>query len=114
MPDWKDLLNQLFTTLQQKKFDHAKRLRCGNCRTTLEDVLKVGRLGCTQCYDIFGSTLCLIVEQMKAKHCGKSPKHKEIRAQTMSLEDEMTTTALEGRFEDADRLCNEIKKLRDT
>jgi len=110
MADWKDLLNQLFTELHKQKFDAAKRLRCGHCKATLEDVLKVGRLGCPQCYDIFGSTLRRLVDQMNNKHVGKRPKSGIVK----ELEERMATAALDGRYEDAEQLRDAIKRLRGT
>lgn len=32
---------------------------CGNCGTTLEEVKRGHRLGCTECYDVFGDVLLM-------------------------------------------------------
>lgn len=108
MTDWKDLLDKLFTALHKQKFEEANQLRCGVCKSTLEDILKIGRLGCPQCYDIFGSTLRRLVEQMNTRHVGKRPKSGAIK----TLEKQMVTAALEGHYKEADRLRDEIKRLK--
>lgn len=108
--DWKDLLQQLFTALHQQQFDQALRLRCGRCMTPIKRVLEVGKLSCPQCYDAFSPVLKRIVGQMNFKHVGKRPKSGEIQ----NLEQQMAIAALEGRFDDAQRLRETITRLRST
>jgi protein arginine kinase activator len=105
MTDWKDVLDKLFA---HQKFEQVKRLHCSSCKITFEEIIKIGRLGCSKCYDIFGPTLRQLLEQINAKHVGKRPKGRAI----MALEDQMTTAALDGRFEDAGGFRDEIKKIR--
>jgi len=105
---WEDLLNALLTNMHQQQFDHAKRLRCGECKITLQQIVEVGKIGCPQCYGAFSFILKHFVEQMQFTHVGKRPKNAEIK----ELEQQAVAAALEGRFEDASSIKDEIKRLR--
>lgn len=106
---WEEMIAQFFNALTKQKMEQAKKLRCGNCKITLGEVLQVGRLGCPECYNIFGSTLRGLVEQIgNNQHVGKRPKGKSIA----DLEDRMIHAAIDGNDEEAGRLADEIKKLK--
>ncbi len=82
-------------------------MKCESCKTTIDYVIKTGKLGCAKCYDIFHPVLRELITQLNFKHIGKKPKSFKIR----ELEDKMTAAALEGRFEDAEKLRKEIKNV---
>ena len=103
--DWKELLGQL---VNKQQVDQVKLLQCGQCKTTLQYIFEVGKMGCPQCYDTFSSVLKKLVEQMQFKHVGKYPKNGEVK----ELEQQMIIAALEGRFEEAEGIQEKIKRLR--
>jgi protein arginine kinase activator len=49
---------------------------CPNCGFTLNDFRKTGRLGCSQCYEIFAEGLVPILKDMHKtiQHKGKQPQ----------------------------------------
>lgn len=52
---------------------------CSSCGTSLADVAKGGRLGCSSCYDSFSETMPYIIGSLQGgdsgmKHFGKIPK----------------------------------------
>lgn len=93
--------NQLFTHMQDNS-------RCEICKTTLQYVLKVGRLGCPECYKAFRHILVQLIPQMQQVHVGKRPTGNKIRV----LEDMMVKAALGGQYEDAFQFRNQIKELK--
>ena len=50
-------------------------LFCTHCKTTLEEFLQTGLIGCAFCYVTFRKNLLLAIEktQGKIEHCGKRP-----------------------------------------
>lgn len=49
---------------------------CDKCGFTLEDLRKVGRLGCSACYQAFQAEILPMLEKMHkgVSHCGKVPE----------------------------------------
>ncbi len=101
-------LEVLATLINQQQLEQAKRLQCGVCKASLQNVIDVGKMGCPACYDMFAPILVRFVEQMQSKHVGKHPKGEIVRG----LEEEAVVAALEGRFEDAESIKDRIKGLR--
>jgi Uncharacterized protein with conserved CXXC pairs len=50
-------------------------LQCPNCKMTYEDFRKIGRLGCSQCYDTFKESLEPLLKKVhgSVQHLGKGP-----------------------------------------
>ncbi|HBG61406.1 MAG: hypothetical protein A2Y03_01185 [Omnitrophica WOR_2 bacterium GWF2_38_59] len=70
-----DLLAGLSDFGKQVKDVDKADLKCSNCGLTYDDFRKLGRLGCSQCYDSFKVHLATLLKKIHGsnRHCGKSP-----------------------------------------
>jgi protein arginine kinase activator len=90
---------------------------CPNCKTTLFDIQKQGRLGCSECYQVFGSFLMQPLKEIHGSnnHIGKTPKRlgKPINNtnEIDMLKDELNRAVLDQNFEKAAQLRDKIKEL---
>ena len=61
------------------KSSHARAVpaaqRCKLCGSSYEDIAKRGKLGCAECYELFGERLAPSIERIhnRTKHIGKLP-----------------------------------------
>lgn len=49
--------------------------RCECCGSTFSSIVRSGRVGCAECYSVFGDRLLPMIRQIHGSdvHCGKSP-----------------------------------------
>lgn len=103
--------------------------KCAFCGLTYEDFKKIGRLGCSECYTAFKSSLVPLLKRIHGsnQHTGKSPSPlaaKELK-NTNKIHEELEATRQElqkavkkEEFEEAAALRDKIKflekKLKDT
>ncbi len=93
--------------------------KCGKCGFGLDDLQKIGRLGCPACYRTFRKVLGERIEGMHrgGSHVGRVPQGMALvnldRAHVADLEEELTKAVREEDFEEAARLRDEIKQARD-
>ncbi len=54
----------------------TRKESCKTCGTTLGELLQSGKVGCSECYEIFRESLMPTVKKLHGNtiHCGKSPK----------------------------------------
>lgn len=93
---------------------------CEHCGYTLEDLKKTGKLGCAECYKTFEGTLEEVLREVQKKpsHQGKVPA-RQIRMQgsldhLKELEISLQEAISNERFEEAARLRDEIRILRES
>lgn len=104
-------------------------LECGNCGTTLEEIRRGHRLGCSECYNVFGDVLLLemqanqhlsprLISGKKAfpLHMGRSPG--EILAinpssRLLALNEALKETLSREDYEQAAFLRDQIKAITD-
>lgn len=92
---------------------------CSNCGFTLSDFRKIGRLGCSHCYEKFAAEIDGVISKMhKGKeHKGKTPKSLiaqiEHDEQIKSLEASLKKAIANEEFEDAARLRDELKEAKE-
>lgn len=95
----------------------AKTVKCHNCGFTYQNFNKIGRLGCSECYEAFKKQLTPLIKQVQGgdRHIGKIPLRagktvKDTRTlQELKISMEKAIQAEE--FEDAARLRDKIKEL---
>lgn len=114
-------------------FEGTKTTRCDNCGTTFEDIVNTGRLGCSNCYDIFGDKLDAILKRLQgsSRHIGrleetvntynnkktnKYEKKEEVKDENKDnkitkLQEDLKLAIKDERYEDAAKIRDEIKKL---
>lgn len=102
-------------------------LECGNCGTTLDEVKRGHRLGCPECYNVFGDIL--LTEMKAAKrlsprllatkkvgpiHIGRSPGESlkiNLSSRLLALDEALKETLKREDYEQAALLRDQIKAL---
>jgi protein arginine kinase activator len=102
-------------------------LQCGNCGTTLEDVRHGHRLGCAECYNVFGDVLLMEMKAAKRLsprlfptkkigpiHIGRSPGEGltiNLSTRLVALNEALKETLKREDYEQAALLRDQIKAL---
>jgi protein arginine kinase activator len=96
----------------------APTLACPLCGLTLKQLVKQGRLGCQQCYEVFDRALRDIVRsvQKAPQHVGKQPAHAHSSLSAplriAELELALAKAVAEERYEDCAPLRDELRRLK--
>ena len=99
--------------------------RCHSCGSSFNDIVKSGRIGCADCYDMFSDKLEPSIRKIhgRAKHIGKyvsytndeerehEPKEKQ-PSELDSLKLELEKAIAEQRFEDAAVIRDKINEIQ--
>ena len=102
-----------------KKNNLTQKKVCAKCGFTYDDFKNTGKLGCAECYKTFRSDLLCILKNIQGsiRHNGKVPKR---NLSQMSFENKINSLQSELRkaidleeYEEAARLRDEIKKLKE-
>lgn len=93
-----NLLGGLFGSPMVKKSEPAEKKRCTLCASSFDEIVKSGRVGCAECYDVFKNELEGTIKRIhgNVKHVGRTPANV---GKAERQEDEMTT--LRKQLEDA-------------
>ncbi len=124
---WKDpfedfFSNDFFQTLMAPsvgRLASGGRKKCSLCGSTLEDIVSEGKVGCPKCYEVFENELEDSVRRIHGtgRHTGRAPgkfKEKfEQKKKESELEKQLKEAVKAERFEDAARLRDELKALRE-
>ncbi len=95
----------------------AEAVKCSFCGFTYQDFRKMGRLGCSECYDSFKKQLGPLLKRIHGadRHVGKVPLMvgKTVKdARTMQeLKQRMEKAIQQEEFEEAARLRDKIKEM---
>jgi len=100
-----------------KEKEATVTVKCANCGLTYADFKKIGRLGCSECYNTFKKYLGPLLKKVHGSiiHFGKSPfkvarvldKRGDLQALRYQLQKAIETEA----FEDAAKIRDQIKEL---
>jgi len=100
----------------EKETEALKNLKCPNCGLAYNDFKKIGRLGCSVCYNTFNRYLGALLKRIhgSTQHTGKSPlkmtkalkKGIDIQALRTRLQNAVAAEA----FEEAAKLRDQIKE----
>lgn len=111
--DTSNLVNQVNSGGQQ-----TKELTCPDCGMTLSDFKRVGKFGCSSCYETFSESLEPILRRIHAgnsKHTGKIPKRigndLKVRRELDQYKKELQHLIEIEAFEDAAKIRDKIKVL---
>ncbi|MCM8799264.1 MAG: UvrB/UvrC motif-containing protein [Candidatus Omnitrophica bacterium] len=94
------------------------KLKCPNCQLSYEDFKKIGRLGCSECYNTFKRYLVSLLKRIhgSTRHLGKAPV--KLTARKFSKKSELEELrhklqkAIEAEeFEEAARIRDQIREL---
>ncbi len=112
-----DLLAGLADLGQQFEVAGKTGAKCPNCGLTYQDFRRIGRLGCSECYQAFKDSLGILLKRIhgSTQHLGRVPVKKAVPARKKS-EIEMLRAKLQRaiemeEFEEAARLRDKIRAL---
>lgn len=100
------------------KEPEVAEIKCSVCGFTQNQLKKVGRLGCPECYNAFGEILEGILKSMHkgTRHVGKTPRAqqtgKTFAEKIKKLQEELDRAVAVEDFERAAVLRDEIKRIR--
>ena len=130
---FQDILSDLIGSIIDKNLDISKiedeikekseteknsDKRCSNCGMSLPEIVKSGKIGCSQCYEDFESEVGKILTQTqgKSEHKGKVPKKYEglivVRNKIEKKEEELQELITSEDYENAALIRDEIKELK--
>lgn len=95
----------------------ALKLKCPGCGLSYDDFRKIGRLGCSECYNSFRKYLIPLLKRIHGsnKHYGKMPlvlaKPVKAKSELAELRDSLEKAIQLEEFEEAARLRDRIKEL---
>lgn len=120
-----ELLTSLFHVNQAQMgmqnnsfFNQIEQLECDKCHSTFSDFQRLGKFGCSHCYQSFRSKLDPIFRRVhsgNAKHHGKIPKRKggtlHVKKELEMYRDYLLQLIEEENFEQAAIVRDRIKEL---
>lgn len=111
-----DFDNFFGSVLNQQKFlDKSTQKQCPICKSTLSDIKKTGRLGCSECYSVFYDFLLKPLKEIQGstKHIGKIPgsakSNNPGESEFQKLKDLLNEAVQKQEFEKAAELRDRIK-----
>lgn len=90
---------------------------CPKCGSTLEDISRTGKIGCSKCYDVFYNSLIGSIKRIHGNtvHTGKMAEcvseDKKLKVKMEKLKKDMQIAIKEQNFERAAQIRDEVKKL---
>lgn len=93
-------------------------LRCPNCGMRYEDFRKIGRLGCSQCYQTFKQNLAPLLKRIQGaeQHIGKFPHYADKgikeKIEIKELQRKLNKAIQEENFEEAAKLRDRIREMK--
>ena len=113
-----DLLAGLSDISKQASEDkEIIKVKCPNCGLTYEDFRKIGRLGCSECYNAFKKYLIPLLKRIHGsnKHGGKFPagsvKPLKEKSESDDLRVKLQKAIEKEEFEEAAKLRDQLKEL---
>lgn len=122
-------------------FPEVKELKCDNCNMSFDDFINTGKLGCSKCYDVFYEKLDPILKRIHGSNrylgrkVGKKidnglndennekkiikSNEKENNSSELNknkkelLEEDLKKAIIDERYEDAAKIRDEIKALKE-
>lgn len=91
----------------------ARTLVCPDCKTTSEEFLKTGFVGCPKCYKVFEPLVVQTVKKLQQsdRHVGKTPRGDLGFADEAALKAELQAAVDSGDYNKIMELSERLKKL---
>lgn len=92
----------------------TRSLICPDCKTTSEEFVKTGFVGCPRCYEVFEPLIAQSVKRLQQsdRHVGKSPHGEQYSAsEEAKLKAELQAAVDSGDYVRLSELSEELKKL---
>ena len=113
-----DLLAGLADLGQQFEAQGKTEAKCPNCGLTYQDFRRIGRLGCSECYQTFKDSLGVLLKRIhgSTQHLGRAPVKKvtlveKKKSETDTLRAKLQTAIEMEEFEEAAKLRDRIRAL---
>jgi protein arginine kinase activator len=117
-----DLLAGLADLGQQFEVGGKTEAKCPNCGLTYQDFRRVGRLGCSECYQAFKDSLGVLLKRIhgSTQHLGRTPAKSKGPAAAAPVQRKSEVEVLRAKlqkaidveeFEEAARLRDKIRGL---
>lgn len=100
---------------KMEAFPHTKR--CEKCGSSFSDIVKIGKVGCAHCYDVFKDEMLMSIQRMHGNttHSGKVPSSAGAKAKLVSniekTKGELKLAIEKQEFEKAAKLRDRIKAM---
>ncbi|WP_017754893.1 UvrB/UvrC motif-containing protein [Calidifontibacillus oryziterrae] len=101
--------------------ENIQALQCQNCGMTYQYFSKVGRFGCSNCYETFSNKIDPILRRVHSgntAHTGKIPKriggNLHITKEISELKEQLQKCIVNEEFENAAKIRDEIRSLEQT
>ena len=113
-----DLLLGLGAAQEMEQASGGSDLKCPHCGFTQADFKKAGRLGCSECYQVFSEGLELLLKTMHkgTRHVGKVPavfkQSQDLADKLRGLQKKLEKAIADEDFETAATLRDELKLVR--
>jgi len=108
----------LSSTQTNKPFENIDAVKCKQCGMTFQQFSKIGRFGCSHCYETFSSKLDPILRRVHSgntTHEGKIPKriggNLHLTKEISELKDQLQKSIQLEEFEKAAELRDKIRTL---
>ncbi len=114
-----DFFDNAHSAAGSVKIAGNKPLHCDNCGFSEKHFARMGRLGCSRCYDIFAPKLDPLLKRVhgNSRHTGKVPGRTGgtlvVRKQIDNLRQALHQSISKEEYEEAARLRDEIRKLEE-
>ena len=114
---FKMFLNNAFDINGAPRTEKREEIKCGNCGITFAQFRKIGRLGCTSCYQSFREQLLPVIKGVQGSeaHTGKIPSNvsSELlrKRQIDRLRQEINLAILNEEYEKAAVLRDQIRSM---
>lgn len=103
-----------------KKRVTAEPVKCPVCKASFSDIAETGRMGCAECYNVFGNELLPYLKRVhgSTKHVGKVPNSAPlmVKPETDTVNElrlELNRLVREERYEEAAVVRDKIRKLEE-
>lgn len=112
-----DLLAGLAGLGKQFEVGQLTGVKCPNCGLTYEDFKKIGRLGCSECYNTFRDSLVPLLKRIHGsnQHLGRTPvrtsKVVKAKSELQELKVKLQKAIQMEEFEEAAKLRDKIREL---
>lgn len=114
-----DFFNDAHTGITPVKVAGTRPVHCENCGFTESHFARLGRLGCSKCYEVFEPKLDPLLKRVhgNSRHTGKVPERTGgmllARRELDNLRQALQQAVIKEEYEEAARLRDEIRKLEE-
>ena len=91
-------------------------LKCSNCGMSYKDFKKMGRFGCSQCYESFKQYIPSLLKRVhgSAKYIGEMPKtgkYQVVKDELQELKNQLQSAINKEEYEEAAKIRDQIREI---